>query len=358
MRALYVGSLKDRDTGAFVASRLRDWAPHIVLNATAFSARLDEAPSPLEAAGVPVLQLVHAGSGRDAWQQSSRGLSQTDLAMQVVLPELDGRLMTTAISFKGEQSEVEGLEFARAAHQPSEAGIAAAAKRAAAWAKLATTPRGERRLALVLSDYPGAAGQAAHAVGLDAIASTVAILQLLNAEGFDVGDTLPDQAALVAELCHAAPTPVLSLEEYERLLARLDAGARDKIVAAWGAPEDDPAVRDGHFALRVARHGKLIAAIQPDRGNSARSQGELPRPRPAAAPRLCRLLSLAARDDRHSCHGSSRHPRHARMAAGEGHGAVVVLPAGGAAWRHPRSLIPSSSTIRGRPPPPSAGLAP
>ena len=43
---------------------------------------------------------------------------------------------------------------------------------------------------------------------------------------------------------------------------------RDKIVAAWGAPEDDPAVRDGHFTLRVARHGKLIAAIQPDRGNS------------------------------------------------------------------------------------------
>ena len=145
VRALYVGSLKDRDTRRLRASRLREWAPHIVLNATAFSARLDDAPSPLEAADVPVLQLVHAGSGLEAWQQSSRGLSQADLAMQVVLPELDGRLMTTAISFKGEQSEVEGLEFARTAHRPSEPGIAAAAKRAAAWARLATTPRGERQ---------------------------------------------------------------------------------------------------------------------------------------------------------------------------------------------------------------------
>jgi cobaltochelatase CobN len=267
-RALYVGSLKDRDTSALVAATLRDWAPHVVLNATAFSARRDDAPSPLEAAGVPVLQLVHAGSGRGAWEQSSRGLSQADLAMQVVLPELDGRLMTTAISFKGEQSEVDGLEFARTAHQPSAPGIAAAAKRAAAWARLATTPRSERKLALVLSDYPGAAGQAAHAVGLDAIASTAEILQLLRAEGFDVGAALPDQAALVAALCHAAPTPVLSIEEYERLVARLEPRARDKIVAAWGAPEHDPAIRDGHFTLRVARHGKLIAAIQPDRGNS------------------------------------------------------------------------------------------
>jgi len=268
VRALYVGSLKDRDTSGFVASTLRAWAPQIVLNATAFSARLDGAPSPLEAAGVPVLQLVHAGSGLEAWQQSSRGLSQADLAMQVVLPELDGRLLTTAISFKGEQSEVEDLEFARAAHQPSESGIAAAAKQAAAWARLATTPRHERKLALVLSDYPGAAGQAAHAVGLDAVASTAEILQLLKAEGFDVGDKLPDGKALVAELCHAASTPFLSLDDYKRLLARLDAGAGDKIMEAWGAPEDDPSVRDGHFTVRVAPHGKLIAAIQPDRGNS------------------------------------------------------------------------------------------
>ena len=41
-----------------------------------------------------------------------------------------------------------------------------------------------------------------------------------------------------------------------------------KIVAAWGEPEDDPGVRDGQFALRIARYGKLIVAIQPDRGNS------------------------------------------------------------------------------------------
>ena len=201
VRALYVASLKDRDTGNFVSATLRDWAPRVVLNATAFSARLDDAPSPLEAAGAPILQVVFAGSSREAWQDSPRGLSQSDLAMQVVLPELDGRLLTTAISFKAEESEVAGLEFARVAHQPAREGVAAAARSASLWARLATTPRSERKLALVLSDYPGAAGQAAHAVGLDAIASTAEILQLLNSKGFDVGDTLPGNASLVADLC-------------------------------------------------------------------------------------------------------------------------------------------------------------
>jgi cobaltochelatase CobN len=77
VRALYVASLKDRDTGNFVASILRDLSPQIVLNATAFSARLDDAPSPLEAAGAPILQVVFAGSSREAWQIKQAQLRMT-----------------------------------------------------------------------------------------------------------------------------------------------------------------------------------------------------------------------------------------------------------------------------------------
>ena len=90
-------------------------------------------------------------------------------------------------------------------------------------------------------------------------------------------------------------TPFLSLADYQRLFAKLDADARAKIVAAWGAPDDDPSVRDGHFTMRFARHGRLIAAIQPDRGNALDRKASYHDPGPAAAPRLRRLLSLAAR---------------------------------------------------------------
>ena len=269
VRALYVASLKDRDTGHFVASRLRDWAPQIVLNATAFSARLDDAPSPLEAAGAPILQVVFAGSSRDAWQHSPRGLSQSDHAMQVVLPELDGRLLTTAISFKAEESEVVGLEFARVAHQPAPAGVAAAARSASLWSLLATTPRSMRKLALVLSDYPGAAGQAAHAVGLDAIASTAEILQLLKREGFDVGDVLPDEQTLVDALCDSRARSI-------PLARRLQAPARDFSTSTPAPRSSPPGMRlttiprsaTGISPCASPRHGRLIAAIQPDRGNA------------------------------------------------------------------------------------------
>ena len=297
VRALYVGSLKDRDTGNFVASTL----------ARLGARRSCSTPPPSPRASTmrrrrwrrparPILQVVFAGSSREAWQDSPRGLSQSDLAMQVVLPELDGRLLTTAISFKAEESEVAGLEFARVAHQPAAEGIAAAARSASLWARLATTPRAERKLALVLSDYPGAAGQAAHAVGLDAIASTAEILQLLEARRLRCRrHASRTNASLVAELCDADPEPFLSLADYRRLFAKLDPQARAKIVAAWGAPDADPSVQ------RRAFHHALRALRQTDRRDPAgsrqraRPQGELSRSRPAAAPRLRRLLSLAAR---------------------------------------------------------------
>ena len=264
---LYVNSLKEPETAAFVTDRLKAIEPDIVLNATAFSARRDDAGSPLDAAGVPVLQVMLAGSSRAAWADSARGLSQSDLAMQIVLPELDGRLSTTAISFKSEEAREDRLEYARTSHAPDPQGIALAAEQAARWIRLAQRPRGGRRIGMVLSDYP-AAGQLAHAIGLDTIESGVGILDLLREAGYDVqaGVSALD---LVEALCEGPPRPVIDLETYRRLFATLPEAAQARILEAWGAPEDDPAVEDGHFCLRHGCYGRIVAAIQPDRGRPA-----------------------------------------------------------------------------------------
>ena len=84
-------------------------------------------------------------SGRrsqDAWSTSSRGLAPSDLAMNVVLPELDGRLFTRAISFKSEKEADDDLEHASLLHEPAPDRIAFVAKLAAAWTRLGTKPRG------------------------------------------------------------------------------------------------------------------------------------------------------------------------------------------------------------------------
>jgi cobaltochelatase CobN len=73
----------------------------LIINATAFSARGDSgAGSPLDVVDAPVLQVALAGSTREMWTQSDRGLSPPDLAIHVVLPELDGRIFAGVASFK------------------------------------------------------------------------------------------------------------------------------------------------------------------------------------------------------------------------------------------------------------------
>ena len=255
--AIYAGSLKAPETAAYVARTLAAWRPAVVLNATGFSART-EAASPLDAAGAPVLQLILGSTSHAAWQQSTRGLTPTDLAMQVVLPELDGRLLTAAISFKREQD-------GRSTHQPDEPGIALAADRAAGWASLRLTPRADRRLAIVLSDYPGVGGQRGHAVGLDGFASLSAITALLAEAGYTTSTATTEE--LTRALSHAGPRPFLSLADYAPLFATLPAPLQAAAIAAWGEPATDPSVQDGHFTLRHLTLGNLAAYLQPGRGD-------------------------------------------------------------------------------------------
>lgn len=250
VRAFYVASLKEPASAAFVAEQMQAWPPDVVMNATAFSA-------PLETGGAVVLQVVLAGSSREGWAASARGLAGTDLAMHVALPELDGRLLTGAISFKQEMADVPELEFARTVHAPDADGVALAADRAVGWARLARTVAPV--LGCVLSDYPGG-GRVGHAVGLDTFSSLHAILGR-------IGPTLPVQA-LIDGLCHAPERPTIDLAAYQRLFAEFPASARETILAAWGDPEHDPALVNGTFTHRHMSVGTAVLAVQPDRGSA------------------------------------------------------------------------------------------
>ena len=223
VRAIYASSLKDEEAANFVAGALRNWRPSVVLNATGFAVRQNDVTSPLEAAGAPILQLALAGASRALWEKSARGLSQADLAMLVVLPELDGRLSTTAIAFKTEDERIAELDFARTIFRPDPDGIALAAERAAGWARLAITPCSKRRVALVLSDYPGAAGgQIGHAIGLDSLASVEEIARCLRDSGYhiDIGSDAGARLSSRRRMGHSSPGERARRDRSRRCAAR------------------------------------------------------------------------------------------------------------------------------------------
>jgi cobaltochelatase CobN len=272
-----VTSLKDPDVTNVLARFIDRVRPDIILNATSFSALRADETTVLDGADCMVLQVALAGHSRPAWKAASRGLSPTDLAMNVVLPELDGRVFTRAISFKADLPAEAGLEYARVVHEPDAGRIAFVADLAAAWGRLRRTPRADRRLVVMLSDYPNRAGRTGYACGLDTPESVVEVLSLLGASGYTVGrDAIARGDDLIAQLAGQLPSETLEipLTWYASHLAEMPQQFRDALGDPWGAPEDDPAARNGSFRVSCVRCGNVLIALQPDRGaNGDRKAG-------------------------------------------------------------------------------------
>ena len=276
--AAYAPSLKDAAAAAWLAALLKREAPDVVINTTAFAARMEGEKSPLEAADAPILQAIHAGASFKSWTGDPRGLGAADLAMNIVLPEIDGRIVSRALSFKDEAPRNEALQFTRLVHSPEPTRVAFVADLAFAWARLRRLPRAKRKLACIVSDYPAKAGRAGYAVGLDTPASLAAIASRLKAAGYLV-ESIGDPQAFFRALAEAPPAEALSLDEYRSEFAALPAALREAVVSAWGAPEEDPLFHTGCFRFRAARLGAMIVAIQPDRGCAATRKNEYHDPR-------------------------------------------------------------------------------
>jgi cobaltochelatase CobN len=265
---LFATSLKDRESDGWLRQTIAEVAPDLIINATAFSARGDNnAGSPLDVVDAPVLQVALAGSSHDLWAKSDRGLSPPDLAIHVVLPELDGRLFAGVASFKQVEAADPELGYARTIHAADDNRIAAVAARAKAWIALRRTAQADKKLAIVLSAYPGRDDQMAHAVGLDAPESAVEMLKALRERGYVIDNTPTNGATLIDRL--KSETIRWPVAQYRVALAALDPALIADLEAQWGAADSDPAIADGDFVFKATRCGRVLIALQPDRGRRA-----------------------------------------------------------------------------------------
>ena len=256
----FVTSLKAAGAADWLRAHFAQHPPAAIVNATAFSAIGDDGTTPFDAAACPVFQVALSTAWREDWAESLHGLAPGDLAMHVVLPEVDGRLFAGVVSFKSPDERDPDLQFVHLAHRADDERVSAVVARVAAWYRLAIKSAGEKRLAIVLSNYPGRPHQIAHAVGLDALASVEALLSDLGEAGFDVEATEVLGDILLREEL------TWSVAEYRTALSGLSRQLQDDLARAWGAPEDDPSCLGGTFRFAAIRCGKAIIAVQPERG--------------------------------------------------------------------------------------------
>ncbi|MGA9823514.1 MAG: cobaltochelatase subunit CobN, partial [Methylocystis sp.] len=234
VEAAFVASLKDGASDAFLREAIGAFKPDVIVNTTAFSARGADG-CVLDLADAPVLQAALSTSSREAWAASKRGANGADLAMNIVLPEVDGRIFTRAISFKAPAGALLASQFAQTRHAPDPSRIGFVAQLAANWAGLRHKTNREKSLALILSDYPARRGRGGYAIGLDTQASVEAIVEALTAADYDVGGSEPprDLMRALEDGRHHARLP---LDEYRRLSERLPREFANAVRNAWGEP--------------------------------------------------------------------------------------------------------------------------
>ncbi len=283
---VFVASLKDPVSTATLQALFAEAAPDVILNCTSFAVGSphdgDDSPeNPLtmaEAKSAPVFQVVLSGGSEAGWDEGLTGLSARDIAMNVALPEVDGRVLTRAISFKGEAFFDEATQCPIATYRARADRVVFVADLAANWARLRTTPAPERKVALVLANYPNKDGRLANGVGLDTPAATVEALGALGRAGYGVTDAPATPDALMQAMM-AGPTNwltdrasraggvALSLDEYRSAWERFPYELRTRIEECWGLPEADPFFDpDAGFKLSVLNFGNVVVGLQPARG--------------------------------------------------------------------------------------------
>ncbi len=230
----------------------------------------------LEALDVPVVQGICVTTSREAWERSAAGLAPLDVAMQVAIPEFDGRIIAVPFSFKEPVAPGSPLLGYRADPERARrlAGITARL------ARLRSTPHPDKRIAIVLSSYPTKHARVGNAVGLDTPASAVRILQALRDAGYTVGDFPQDGDALVHALIAAGgydqeflteeqlslAAPRVDARAYTRWFEDLPKDLRERVRVHWGEPPGDLYVHDGSIVLAGLRYGNVLVCIQPPRG--------------------------------------------------------------------------------------------
>ncbi len=275
LQPIFVTSLKDDEVRHFLKVRLQEIAPRIILNMTGFAIADDDI---LRDFACPVLQLVPSSTDDELWRQSSFGLTPRDLAMHVALPEIDGRVLANIVSFKTQDQVADRhTEFRSTTYAPHNEGIDYTADLAARWMSLRQKPPRERRIAIVLANYPARDGRLANGVGLDVPASAINILQALKDSGYHV-DSAPETGnEFIGQLAHGATNDLHSLAErpfrvgfsaddYRRHFEKFPQSLRVAIESQWGSIDSDPRLIDGTFRLSVLELGNIAVILQPARG--------------------------------------------------------------------------------------------
>ncbi|CAM1372154.1 Aerobic cobaltochelatase subunit CobN [Tenacibaculum litopenaei] len=277
----FAQSFRDREILEELEAELRFevGSLQVILNTSGFTVKSTDHDSFIfENLKVPVLQTIFSTTNKEVWKEGLFGLPPTDIAMNIALPEIDGRIIGKAISFKKEQEKDPLTDSALVkyeAYLPACNFMTAMAKQ---WSILRNLSNNEKKIALILPNYPNKDSRLANGVGLDTPESCVQVLAALKEAGYEVGKQLPSSGTEVIHwltqlttndpnTTETRPHSILySLSDFKSRFDKLSAGLKAKVREQWGNMEEDPYFTESGFVVPGMLLGNVFLSIQPSRG--------------------------------------------------------------------------------------------
>ena len=248
---IFISSLREPELQTQLLAIVKEHNIEVLLNTTSFSVAKvgnETAIKFWQQLNIPVLQVILSSSTQQQWESSLMGLTPKDVAMNVALPEVDGRIITRAISFKTIKQRVESLETDVVVYEARRDRINFVADLTANWLQLRNTNVADKKVALILANYPNKDGRLANGVGLDTPASCIEILQALQKAGYTISE-IPETGDDLIKLLTTGVTndlesqelrqvyQSLSVEEYKEYFVTLPEKVQRDITARWGSLE-------------------------------------------------------------------------------------------------------------------------
>ncbi|HAC65438.1 MAG TPA: cobaltochelatase subunit CobN [Cyanothece sp. UBA12306] len=282
---IFVSSLRDLEVQEQLISYCKNFSENeikLILNTTSFSlAKINDDSGVInnlnlwKTLNIPVLQVILSGGTFEQWKSSFQGLNPRDVAMNVALPEVDGRIITRAVSFKSVQTWNQDLETDVIIYEPVTDRIDFVADLATNWIGLKNTPIPERKIALILANYPNKNGRIANGVGLDTPASCLEILHALKSSGYNITDIPETGDELIQRLTTGITndpesqelSPIyqsLSYSQYEQYFQTLPLPVQSQISERWGHLFSANCTQS--FPISGIQLGNIFIGIQPSRG--------------------------------------------------------------------------------------------
>jgi magnesium chelatase subunit H len=201
----------------------------------------------------------------EQWENSDNGLMPIEATMMVAIPELDGA--TGPAVFGGRSDAAEGHDDHDM--RPHGERITMLANRIARLVALRRSERAQRKVALVIFNFPPHAGNTGTAANLSVFASIFNTLKAMQAQGYAV-EVPEDVDALRAAIIEGNAAQYGAMANVHRHIPADDHVAREphlaEIESQWG-PAPGKELTDGrNLFVMGAQFGNVLVAVQPGFG--------------------------------------------------------------------------------------------